>query len=452
MKKNVLIITVIGVVVVLAVGAVLATSLFSGKEVNTDCTVSASQELYNPDDINETGEGYDVCCFSVTFENSCTMRVQNNVHGHEFLYSMEDSTGNVDVYLYNIDSDTHTRITNSDAYETRAILSEDYIFFVHKEINPQNNAIYMYNRNTSAVTLVENLSTDYGVPRVFTNDLFVYVTYDMDIADKKLTSKSSCIKTYDSVSQTIETIVEVDCHIHSLIEADGEKLVWADGRNGNLDIFMYDLDTGIETTICDDPNEQRWPCIAGDLVVWEDHRNDYNNDDPGATPPIYDHDYGDIYGYIISTGTEIGIDTTTGMSSFSPALSYNSLNNCLSCVHLNCECGSTSAPGTIQLTTFSLPLPSPPTIRPITPWLSKKTDPRISGNWVFWGDDINADATYPSNSDTFFYSIYDDEIAHLESSDGGSIPIRNIGDLVLLGASHSDSDILYGAIISRSVQ
>jgi len=42
MKKNVIVFTVIGVVVVLAVGAVLATSLFSGKEVNTNLTVLAS--------------------------------------------------------------------------------------------------------------------------------------------------------------------------------------------------------------------------------------------------------------------------------------------------------------------------------------------------------------------------------------------------------------------------
>ena len=36
----------------------------------------------------------------------------------------------------------------------------------------------------------------------------------------------------------------------------GNKIVWWDYRNGNFDIYLYDLDTGLETPICIDPGDQ----------------------------------------------------------------------------------------------------------------------------------------------------------------------------------------------------
>jgi len=52
----------------------------------------------------------------------------------------------------------------------------------------------------------------------------------------------------------------------------GDKIVWQDNRNGNWDIYIFDLSakTEIHTT---NKTDQINPAIYGNLVVWEDERN-----------------------------------------------------------------------------------------------------------------------------------------------------------------------------------
>ena len=69
----------------------------------------------------------------------------------------------------------------------------------------------------------------------------------------------------------------------------GDLIVWEDYRNGNWDIYMYDLSTGTETQITTDPSYQGVPAIYGDLIVWYDYRNlnldIYLGEIPFAPPP-----------------------------------------------------------------------------------------------------------------------------------------------------------------------
>jgi beta propeller repeat protein len=57
----------------------------------------------------------------------------------------------------------------------------------------------------------------------------------------------------------------------------GDRIVWQDDRNGNWDIYLYDLGTGIETRVTTDSGAQTNPDIDHDLIVWQDGRNG-NND------------------------------------------------------------------------------------------------------------------------------------------------------------------------------
>ncbi len=54
---------------------------------------------------------------------------------------------------------------------------------------------------------------------------------------------------------------------------DGNRVVWQDRRNGNWDIYLYDIGSGVETRITDDSGYQMYPAISGDRVVWEEYRN-----------------------------------------------------------------------------------------------------------------------------------------------------------------------------------
>ena len=53
----------------------------------------------------------------------------------------------------------------------------------------------------------------------------------------------------------------------------GDKIVWADDRNGNDDIYMYDLSTKRETQITNNTSHKWNPAIYGDRIVWQDDHN-----------------------------------------------------------------------------------------------------------------------------------------------------------------------------------
>jgi len=78
-------------------------------------------------------------------------------------------------------------------------------------------------------------------------------------------------------------------------DANGNMIVY---RNGNGDIYGYDLASGTEFAVCTNPEYQGMPRISGNIVVWEDYRN--------ADESMINSD---IYGYDLDTGQEFEITT-----------------------------------------------------------------------------------------------------------------------------------------------
>ena len=60
-------------------------------------------------------------------------------------------------------------------------------------------------------------------------------------------------------------------------DIDGHIVVWQDERNGNWDIFGYNLTTGREFLITDNEYDQINPAINGNILVWQDNRSEYWN-------------------------------------------------------------------------------------------------------------------------------------------------------------------------------
>jgi beta propeller repeat protein len=49
----------------------------------------------------------------------------------------------------------------------------------------------------------------------------------------------------------------------------GTKIVWQDGRNGNWDIYMYNVNTGITLRITNSADGDEWPSMWGNRIVWQ---------------------------------------------------------------------------------------------------------------------------------------------------------------------------------------
>ena len=56
-------------------------------------------------------------------------------------------------------------------------------------------------------------------------------------------------------------------------DIDGNIVVWQDNRNNNWDIFGYNLTTQKEFQITDESHDQTNPAVSGNVVVWQDNRN-----------------------------------------------------------------------------------------------------------------------------------------------------------------------------------
>lgn len=57
-------------------------------------------------------------------------------------------------------------------------------------------------------------------------------------------------------------------------DISGSIIVWTDPRNGNYDIYSYDLVEKVEIPVCTYAGSQGNPRISGSLVAWTDSRND----------------------------------------------------------------------------------------------------------------------------------------------------------------------------------
>ena len=80
---------------------------------------------------------------------------------------------------------------------------------------------------------------------------------------------------------------------HHNPQISGSIVVWYDDRNGNWDIYAFDLSQNSEFAICINEAKQEDVAISGNIIIWIDHRNGLS---------IYD-----IYGHDLSTKREFHI-------------------------------------------------------------------------------------------------------------------------------------------------
>jgi len=111
-----------------------------------------------------------------------------------------------------------------------------------------------------------------------------------------LVSSATALATGQSTSPTI-TEIQITKNFSDCPAIYDNKIVWQDKRNGNWNIYMYDLSTKKETQITTNKFDQINPDIYGNKVVWQDERKGN----------------WDIYMYDLSTKKETQITSSKSM-------------------------------------------------------------------------------------------------------------------------------------------
>lgn len=137
-------------------------------------------------------------------------------------------------------------------------------------------------------------------------------------------------------------------------EVYGDTIVWKDLRNGNWDVFQYDIPTGIEQSVSTDPAYQNLPVTNGFVIVWQDDRNGDN----------------DIYMRDEVLGLEQPLVTGPGNQGL-PAISGNKV------VFVDDSSGSNDI-YVIDLVTRS--------VEPVCIDAASQWQPRIDGSRIIWQD------------------------------------------------------------------
>ncbi|AKJ39376.1 PKD domain-containing protein [Methanosarcina barkeri] len=126
------------------------------------------------------------------------------------------------------------------------------------------------------------------------------------VALNKLSTEGN-LTTPESIQATALKLTETPITTNKLEQwgpiVYNNKIVWYDNRNGNWDIYMYDLSTKKETQITTNVSDQYSPYIYGNRIVWVDERNRNPEDISGNS---------DIYMYDLSTKKETQITNNEG--------------------------------------------------------------------------------------------------------------------------------------------
>ena len=148
----------------------------------------------------------------------------------------------------------------------------------------------------------------------------------------------------------------------------GHIVVWCDDRNGNEDIYGYNVATMTEFPVCVAPGDQWEPAISGDIVVWSDGRDST----------------WDIYGYNLATKATFPVATGGGQQ-VNPAISgdlvvWESLSSSLASDIYGCYLSNKNA-------------------FPVCTADQDQSDPAVSGDTVVWQDSRNG------NEDIYGYNV-----------------------------------------------
>lgn len=235
---------------------------------------------------------------------------QVDVSGDHVVWTgVSAATGACDIYLYDIAEDSVTPLTSDPAIQMFPSISDDLVFWMNVEETTGMSEIYWYNiGNGYHSSYLEDPSINRIFPTIggetlawFDDDGDVsghlnlnwfagsgggWVTFESSSplnppavpSDGRLivwTAEMDGTLVLRMVDTAIEEVQEITGEeaVPAYPVAYGNSIVRADYRNGNGDIYLYDIQSEQGRQITSDSAERALPDISGDWIVWVGYPN-----------------------------------------------------------------------------------------------------------------------------------------------------------------------------------
>ena len=115
----------------------------------------------------------------------------------------------------------------------------------------------------------------FGDMDIYAADLSKLTAEIAENAEDEIQNNNSAVSAASAVNKLVSTEFAITVNEAEQTNPDIDRniVVWQDNRNGNWDIYGYNLTTRREFQITDEPHDQTNPAISGNIVVWEDSRD-----------------------------------------------------------------------------------------------------------------------------------------------------------------------------------
>ena len=169
-----------------------------------------------------------------------------------------------DIYLYSLESDLTTNLSNDPTRtEYYPQIDGDYVVWSSYSNTDQITEIYLHDINTGVTRTISSVGRPdiHPIPLIEGNYV-VWIEYE--------TYDSNKFYLFDITTNTLTLFNEgeVANSTHDL-QIDEERIVWVEEADtGGLDVFIYNLRTGIKSNLSNSTIEQKEPRIDGDKVAW----------------------------------------------------------------------------------------------------------------------------------------------------------------------------------------
>ncbi|MGQ1785181.1 choice-of-anchor D domain-containing protein [Saccharicrinis sp. GN24d3] len=190
------------------------------------------------------------------------------IDGDYVVYEHYPFGGGVEIYLYNRVTKTEKLLTPGPAtLRMNPDISGNRVVWSEKVDDEWDWDIFIYDINTPHIDPRPLLVWEGGQRKpAIHGDILVFVDYKMDV-------DYGNVYAYDFATGVLTRLTHDVEQGQTNPDVFGDYVVWEDFRSGDWDIYMYHIPTGTETQLTDHPASQQRPAIYDKRIVWMDYRN-----------------------------------------------------------------------------------------------------------------------------------------------------------------------------------